>query len=142
MDVECIKYLSDGSYADIWLAIDELNRSVAIKAMKPEGEGVSTLAQHADVLVRAKHENVVDVYSIEDVNIPKDGLKKCIIMEFVQGVTVDEYLSEERQSRHLYEVGAQILEGLMYIHVKGLVHMDLHERNIMITENNHPESVT
>ena len=49
MNVECLEYINDGAYAEVWLAIDELNRAVAVKAMKPSGAGVSTLQQHADV---------------------------------------------------------------------------------------------
>lgn len=136
MKVICSKYLDNGSYADIWIGTDDLNRQVAIKVMKAAGAAVSTLEQHANVLIRAKHINVVDVYSIEDVNIPDVGTQRSMIMEFITGETLDKFLKHEQSDSILYEVGAQIIEGLEYIHTQGLVHMDLHEQNIMVTDKN------
>ncbi|TOQ19598.1 protein kinase, partial [Vibrio parahaemolyticus] len=135
MDVVCVKYITDGSYADIWLGMDELNRTVAVKVMKEAGANVSTLEQHAEVLVKASHSNVVDVYAIDKVDIPNVGEERSIIMEYIEGITLDKYLVKKNSSRNLYEVGSQILDGLIYIHSQGLVHMDLHEQNIMVTEN-------
>ncbi|EJG0999786.1 protein kinase [Vibrio parahaemolyticus] len=135
MDVVCVKYITDGSYADIWLGMDELNRTVAVKVMKEAGANVSTLEQHAEVLVKASHSNVVDVYTIDKVDIPNVGEERSIIMEYIEGITLDKYLVKKNSSRNLYEVGSQILDGLIYIHSQGLVHMDLHEQNIMVTEN-------
>lgn len=137
MKVVCDVYLNDGNYAKIWVGMDDLNRKVAIKVMKEAGANVSTLEEHAEVLIRASHRNVVNVYSIEDVDIPEAGIKKSIIMEFIEGDTLDVYLNYEHNEHDLYDVGAQIIEGLEYIHNQGLVHMDLHEKNIMVTNDNH-----
>lgn len=142
MNIDCIKYINDGAYAEIWLARDELSRLVAVKAMKPSGVGVSDLMQHADVLIRAEHPNVVQVYSIETIDIPnKEGVtlfgnQDCIVMEYVQGITFDQYLSKGSLSNlSLYKTGSQILEGLIHIHSKNLVHRDLHDNNIMVSES-------
>jgi tRNA A-37 threonylcarbamoyl transferase component Bud32 len=137
MDIECIKYVAAGAYADIWLGMDELNRTVAVKVMKAAGADVSTLNQHAEVLTRAKHRNVVDLYSIEDVEIPDAGKNKCIVMEYLSGQTLEDFLKQERTEYDLYSVGTQILDGMMFIHEVGLVHMDLHERNVMISDDLH-----
>lgn len=141
MNVECLEYINDGAYAEVWLAIDELNRAVAVKAMKPSGAGVSTLQQHADVLIRASHPNVVNVYSVDTVEIPNNpnatlvGNQDSIVMEFIEGITLDKYLIEKRTDKSLYKIGSQILDGLIYIHSQNLVHMDLHDNNIMVTES-------
>lgn len=141
MNIDCIEYINDGAFAEIWLARDELKRLVAVKAMKPSGVGVSDLMQHADVLIRAEHPNVVQVYSIETIDIPYQagvtlsGHQDCIVMEYVQGITFDKYLAQEGlSSAALYKIGFQILEGLIHIHSKNLVHMDLHDNNIMVSD--------
>lgn len=137
MDIICIKHVADGAYADIWLGMDELNRTVALKVMKAAGSDVSTLSQHAQVLTRAKHRNVVDIYSVEEVEIPNEGVTKCIVMEFLTGQTLEDFLTHTRTDYELYSVGTQILDGMTFIHESGLVHMDLHEKNVMISSDLH-----
>jgi len=132
LDVELIKPIGDGLFADVWLGIDEIDRNVAVKVLREEGKGVSTILEHAKALVRSKHKNVVDVYSIEELSVPILGKEKCIVMEHINGETLGKRLEKELSNQEAYRIGNEISEGVKHIHAQGLVHMDLHDENILL----------
>lgn len=134
MKVYFEKPIGDGTCADIWLGTDEIGRSVAIKILREEGRDASTLLQHAQALVRAKHLNVVDVYSIEKLKVPDHSEEECIVMEYVNGITLAEKLSGNLELKEAFNIGKSILSGVQHIHAQGLAHMDLHDENILITK--------
>lgn len=133
MEIYFDKPIGKGTCADIWRGTDEIGRSVAIKILRKEGKDTSTLLQHAQALVRAKHSNVVEVYSIEKLQIPGQMLEQCIVMEYVNGFTLAERLSTDLELKEALDIGKAILSGVFHIHSQGLGHMDLHDQNILIT---------
>ncbi|MEA5600069.1 protein kinase domain-containing protein [Nostoc sp. UHCC 0252] len=128
--------IGHGMFGDIWAGDDEIGRNVAIKVIRESGEGVSTILQHAQALVRAKHTNVVDVYSIEYLVLP-DSEKgtKCIVMEHIDGVSLRKRIEKKLTAKEAFNIGEQILAGIKHIHSQGLVHMDLHEENVMVKQD-------
>jgi serine/threonine protein kinase len=134
MEIYFEKPIGDGTCADIWLGTDEIGRSVAIKVLREEGKEASTLLQHAQALVRAKHPNVVDIYSIEKLQVPGQMEEQCIIMQYVDGFTLAEFLSADLELKEAFDIGKAILSGVEHIHAQGLVHMDLHDKNILLTQ--------
>jgi serine/threonine-protein kinase RIO1 len=134
MEIYFEKPIGDGTCADIWLGTDEIGRSVAIKVLREEGKEASTLLQHAQALVRAKHPNVVDIYSIEKLQVPGQMEEQCIVMEYVDGFTLAEFLSADLELKEAFDIGKAILSGVEHIHAQGLVHMDLHDKNILLTQ--------
>jgi serine/threonine-protein kinase RIO1 len=133
MEVYFERPIGDGTCADIWLGTDEIGRSVAIKVLREEGKDVSLL-QHAQALVRAKHPNVVGIYSIEKLQVPGQMEEQCIVMEYLNGLTLSEKLSTDLKLKEAFDIGKAILSGVQYIHAQGLAHMDLHDENILITK--------
>ena len=132
MEVYFERPIGNGTCADVWLGADEIGRSVAIKVLREEGKDVSLL-QHAQALVRAKHPNLVEVYSIEELQVPGQRKEQCIVMEYVNGFTLSKKLSTDLKLREAFDIGKAILSGVQHIHAQGLVHMDLHNENILIT---------
>lgn len=86
-----------------------------------------------DILVLLNHPNIVRCYGIEEV----EDLGLCIIMEYVDGVTLGEFLETKPSSAQRRKVVKQILNAMDYYHELQLVHRDLKPSNILITNNAH-----
>jgi len=135
LNIEIKSVIGDGRFADIFSGVDEIGREVAVKVLREEGKGVSNLLNHARALVRSKHKNVVEIYSIESLEIPNVGIEECIIMELINGMTLAERLTLPLSNKVAYQLGHEILEGVIHIHNQGLTHMDLHDENVLIEDN-------
>ena len=86
-----------------------------------------------DILVSLNHPNIVRCYGIEEV----EDLGLCIIMEYVDGVTLDKFLETKPSSAQRRKVVKQMLNAMDYYHELQLVHRDLKPSNILITNNAH-----
>lgn len=86
-----------------------------------------------DILVSLNHPNIVRCYGIEEV----EDLGLCIIMEYVDGVTLGEFLEMKPSSAQRRKVVKQMLNAMDYYHELQLVHRDLKPSNILITNNAH-----
>ena len=81
--------------------------------------------------ISLNHPNIADTYSLEEV----PTLGRCIVMEYVDGMTLAEWLNTSPSRAMRERVLAQLLEVLEYIHSLQLVHHDLKSSNILITRN-------
>ena len=86
-----------------------------------------------DILVSLNHPNIVRCYGIEEV----EDLGLCIIMEYVDGVTLDRFLETKPSSAQRRKLVKQMLNAMDYYHELQLVHRDLKPSNILITNNAH-----
>jgi serine/threonine protein kinase len=73
----------------------------------------------------------VSAFALEKV----DGLGLCIVMEFIEGSTLKEWLQGETQRQTRQRIARELTEAVGYIHTKGIVHRDLKPENIIITHN-------
>lgn len=81
--------------------------------------------------ISLSHPNIAETYSLEDV--PEIG--RCIVIEYVDGLTLAEWIKISPSRAQRERVLAQLLEVLEYIHSLQLVHHDLKSSNILITRN-------
>ena len=81
--------------------------------------------------VQLVHPNVVATYSLEEVN----GIGRCIVQEWIDGVTLGEWLQTKPTKAARKRAFIQILDALEYLHSLQLVHHDLKADNILITRN-------
>ena len=77
------------------------------------------------------HPNIAETYSLEEVL----EIGRCIVMEYVDGMTLAEWLSTSPSRAQRERALTQLLEVLDYIHSLQLVHHDLKSSNILITRN-------
>ena len=77
------------------------------------------------------HPNIMSTYSLEEV----DDLGMCIVSEWIEGVTLGEWLKNKQNINARRRVFMQILDALEYIHSLQLVHHDIKLDNIMVTTN-------
>lgn len=107
-----------------------------LKGLKPQYADnelcLSLLRKEFEIMVQLNHPNIVRVYSIEDV--PDIGL--CIVMEYVEGYRLDEWLAQRNPSLALRKrVLFQLLDAMGHWHSLQVVHRDLKPSNILVTRN-------
>lgn len=90
------------------------------------------LLKEFEILSSLSHPGIVRFSGIEEV----DGLGLCIIMEWIEGPTLEEVLKQGVFSRHdRRRLMLEIVEAVAYLHSKGVVHRDLKPSNIMVRQN-------
>jgi serine/threonine protein kinase len=130
---EIRRRLGKGGVGDVYLGFDtHLQREVAIKALRPEFAHdpafVKRFIGEAQNLARLSHPNIATLYSFYN-----DGRELCMVMEYIDGRTLDETASWVRlPEADVLAMAAQAMEGLAYAHAMGLIHRDIKPGNLMI----------
>ena len=89
------------------------------------------LRKEFDTLMALSHQGVVQALALEVV----DGLGACIVMEYVEGVTLDVWAKSHSSRTGRMAMVQQLLNAVAYIHSCGIAHRDLKPSNIMVTTN-------
>ncbi|MBR4537020.1 MAG: serine/threonine protein kinase [Bacteroidales bacterium] len=89
------------------------------------------LDKEFNLMMQLNHPNVVRVYSREE--IPNFG--PCIVMEYIDGRTLGDFLSEKPTQSVRESVVRQLLEAIGYCHGKQIIHRDLKPSNVLVTYN-------
>lgn len=84
-----------------------------------------------DILSALNSVYVVRCEGLESV----EGLGTCLVMEWIDGINLTEWLRTKPSKRNRTFVLQQLIEALSYIHSKQVVHRDLKPNNIIITRN-------
>lgn len=106
-----------------------------LKALKRDLRHNATFLQiqqkEFDILTHLQHPHIVKAESLEEV----EGYGRCLVMEWIEGDTLDAWLAQKpaRSERRL--VARQLLEVVEFIHSQQVVHRDLKPSNIMITHH-------
>lgn len=64
-----------------------------------------------------------------------EGLGMCIVMEYIDGMRLDKWLSQKQGMEKRLRLAEELLRAADYIHSTGVVHRDLKPGNIMVTRN-------
>lgn len=131
-----VRKVGEGGMGEVYEAWDgNLNRSVAIKIMNSaastDGEMIERFRSEGRVLARLRHPNVVALYAQGEHN-------GCpyMAMEFVEGMTVDEFLIHHPCSlTALVDFFRQMLEGVGAAHAAGIIHRDIKPQNIIVGQD-------
>ena len=106
-----------------------------LKALQPEVREQSAfqlrLRKEMEILIQLQHPNIVTAVGMEQV----DGLGECLVMEFVDGVTLANWLQGDTKQSERRRIAEELTDAVGYIHSKGIVHRDLKPENILITRN-------
>lgn len=80
------------------------------------------------------HANIVQTLSLEDV----PSLGRCIVLEYVDGSTLEEMLADRSLDRAMVrKIVVELCSALQYLHSMQIIHRDLKPSNILITRNGH-----
>lgn len=108
-----------------------------LKGLKREYAGASIylqmLRKEFDITNRMSHPGIVT--SSELTRIDGKYAGTYIVMEWIDGMTLDRWLSQPHTRKQKLNILNQLLVAVDYIHRQGIVHRDLKPENVMITHN-------
>ena len=124
-----------GGMANVYRGVDEKNgNAIAVKVLKEEfldnQELVRRFKNESKAISILDHPNIVKVY---DVSVT-DRLQ-YIVMEYVDGITLKEYLKQRGGAltwKETVHFATQVLRALQHAHSKGIIHRDVKPQNIML----------
>jgi serine/threonine protein kinase len=126
--------LGAGGMGEVYRARDnELRRDVALKLLPKifasDAERLARFQREAQALAALNHSNIAQIYGLEGA-----GTLRCIVMEFVDGDTLNERLKRgPLPVKEALAIAQQITEALEAAHEKGIIHRDLKPANVKIT---------
>jgi eukaryotic-like serine/threonine-protein kinase len=130
---QILEMLGEGGMGVVYKARDtHLDRFVAIKVLPPgktaDAERKRRFILEAKAASALNHPSIVTVH-----DIASDGGQDYIVMELVEGRTLDEVIAARRPKlADVLSWGAQVADGLAKAHAAGIVHRDLKPSNIMV----------
>ena len=124
-----------GGMANVYRGTDlKTGNPIAVKVLKEEfldnEELVRRFKNESKAISILDHPNIVKVY---DVSVT-DKLQ-YIVMEYVDGITLKEYLRQRGGALTWKEAvyfASQVLSALQHAHAKGIIHRDVKPQNIML----------
>ena len=122
--------LGTGGMGVVYRAVDVLlEREVAIKRLRSEYAASPSVLERfrkeAQLQAKLNHPNIAQLYTLV-----QDGDSLCIVMEFVDGTVLRNFMPMPWQSA--LPVVLQVLEALDYAHRRGVLHRDIKPENIVI----------
>ncbi|MGN1480464.1 Stk1 family PASTA domain-containing Ser/Thr kinase [Porcipelethomonas sp.] len=131
---EITELIGEGGMADVYKAVDIVdNKIIAVKILKKEfaesEEFLRRFRNESKAIAVLSHPNIVKIY---DVGFT-DKIQ-YIVMEYIDGITLKEYMENERvlSWKDAVHFVTQILRALQHAHERGIVHRDIKPQNIMM----------
>ncbi|MBE6844991.1 MAG: Stk1 family PASTA domain-containing Ser/Thr kinase [Ruminococcus sp.] len=131
---EITELIGEGGMADVYKAIDVVdNKTIAVKILKKEfaesEEFLRRFRNESKAIAVLSHPNIVKIY---DVGFSEKI--QYIVMEYIDGITLKEYIENERvlSWKDAVHFVTQILRALQHAHERGIVHRDIKPQNIMM----------
>ncbi|MBF0634425.1 MAG: protein kinase [Nitrospinae bacterium] len=128
--------LGEGGMGAVYAAFDtQLQQKVAIKLLKQSmslnEKAVEQLKREALVAMKLSHPLIMRL-----INFERDGQNAFLLMELVDGSTLESVVKNRPDKKLPSKLAAQITykicEALEYAHANGVIHRDIKPANIMI----------
>jgi len=127
------EFIDEGSFGSVWKSVNlETNEIIALKIPKDQEKSDRTLSEGKEI-VGCAHPNVIIIKWMGRV----DGVF-VIEMEYFPGHKLSDELSDKglknpRTFKQVFNIYIKILQGLLFIHNKNIVHGDIKPQNILIS---------
>ena len=137
---EIIRPVGSGGMAEVFLAHDNLlDRNVAVKMLRDQfladKELLEQFRREAKSAARLIHPYIINIY-----DVVSEGDIQYIIMEYVDGVTLKEYLKEHKLPLNaVLEIAVRLADALQHAHSRNIIHCDIKPQNILIDKCLNPK---
>ena len=137
-----IKEIETKGYSCLYTAT-KFGKKVILKGLKPEFKKErfyqDLLKKEFEISYSLNHPNIVKIIDFQNIL----NIGDCIVMEYVEGVTLREFVESQRvgeeqnrRDKRVYEkIFNELLDAMEYFHSKQIIHRDLKPDNILITNN-------
>jgi hypothetical protein len=132
--------LGRGGMASVYEARDEfLGRDVAVKLFEAPAaarQDVAAQERELQILARLNHHSLVSLLDagVHERSDPAMS-RMFLVMELVRGSTLKQLVaSKQLTGRDIGHIGADLAEGLRYIHKNGIIHRDIKPANVLMVE--------
>jgi serine/threonine protein kinase len=129
------KLLGTGAYAEVYLAQqNDTSQSVAIKRVNVQ-KLISTnqnIEHEINLLKQIHHPHIV-----ECLDSFKDNDEICIVMEYVSGSTLRDFLKNTQHplpETFIRKFIYQLFSAIIYLHNMGIIHRNINPENILISQ--------
>jgi serine/threonine protein kinase len=138
LNYEIKSLIGEGGMGAVYLAEHtQVRRKVAVKVLHPQflkNQEIRTrFKNEASMMAHLQHPNIVSLFDYVE-----DDSGMYLIMEFVEGTPLDEYIEQVTGPMPEFKVVPimkQILEAFNYAHDKKIVHRDIKPANVLIGQN-------
>lgn len=139
-DYQIVKFLGKGGEGKVYLAYSpSRHKHVALKQYEVEiSEGsqlFSILGKEVEVMKQLDHRNVVKCYGLYAPPSTFDNIALCsLILEYIPGGSLSDTLKHNGSlsPREIKKVTKDVLQGLNYLHRRGLIHRDIKPSNVLV----------
>ena len=139
-----LKTRATGGFGSVEICLDaRLQRRVAIKRIPLAASGtpasqdaVGAALAEARTASMLQHPNIVSV-----IDFTYDAAYAYLVMEYVDGMSLEEFLAEVDGHSLTYDEAANVADALVqalaFAHENGVLHLDIKPANVMIDRNGH-----
>lgn len=140
LNYQLIRLLGSGGMGEVYLARNKnIEQLVAVKALHPKYANNPMIRarfkQEAVMLNSLNHPNIVRF-----LNFVENEYGVFLIMEYVDGCTLEEYITKKNGlivEEKAYPMFAEILNAFSYAHQHGIIHRDIKPSNIFLDKDGH-----
>ena len=138
-DITLLKLIGKGSYGEVYLSLNQnakkLFATKKVKRKKTDDEMTKYFKNEINILRILNHPNIV---KLEEIKMDENNY--YIVMEYINGGELSDYLNKYKQKYHakafpeeiVQYLMKQIIDALIYIHDLNIIHRDLKLENIMV----------